>query len=214
MVIDIEEPVVQDRMTLEEPHEITKVMSPSASERRFKQILKYDGRRLVLRTDLIPSDKIKFCDNSYGKYLSIPVSPQLRQQLNTIEDFITTNVHIPGCLPWQARDNKDSPYKKITDGESVYITLSNWCKFFRQDPDYLHEIQPNELGDGEYQVCITVEGVYLGLHKDNKLISITMRIQQLLFKPSLPDIQIILDDILKTEGEQHNAKRRRKKKDN
>ena len=205
----MEESVVANKMNLEEPHEVTKVMSPT--DRRFKQILKYDGRRLLLNTGPIPSSNIKFCSNDYGKCVLIPISPWLRQQLNTIEDYITTHIQIPSCFSWQPRDDNDSPYKKIWNGESVYIAMSNWCKYFRQDTDYLTEIQPSELGDGHYEACITIEGVYLGPHKDNKLASITMRVQQLLFKPAVDDIDTIIEDLLRDDGPK-NAKRRRKKK--
>lgn len=212
VIINMEGSVESDNLKLQDVQEITKVLQQG--NQRFKQPLTYDGKRLLLTTGAIPSSEIKLSANDYGKCALIPVSPWLRQQLDTIEDYVIGNIAIPPCLlPWSARDQNDSPYKKIWEGKSLYLPLSNWAKFLRQDADHLTDIQPGELGDGTYEMCISIEGVYFGYHKDNKLASITMRIQQILFNPLVSNIDAIIDDILRDEGGVKNAKRRRKKKD-
>ena len=199
-------------LKLDEIQDVTKVLKPN--NRCFKQPLKYNEKRLQLNTGPIPSSELKFSSNDYGKCVLLPVSQWLRQQLDTIEDFVIANIAIPpSLLPWNARDENDTPYKKIWEGKTLYLALSNWSKFFRQDSGNLTEIQLGEMGDGTYQMWINIEGVYFGPHKDNKLASITMRIQQILYEPAVENVDAIIDEILAQEGHK-NAKRSQKKKNN
>ena len=204
--------VESKNLKLDEIQDVTKVLKPN--NRCFKQPLKYNEKRLQLNTGPIPSSELKFSSNDYGKCVLLPVSQWLRQQLDTIEDFVIANIAIPpSLLPWNARDENDTPYKKIWEGKTLYLALSNWSKFFRQDSGNLTEIQLGELGDGTYQMWINIEGVYFGPHKDNKLASITMRIQQILYEPTVENVDAIIDEFLSQEGPKY-AKCSRKKKNN
>ena len=216
VVINMEGALEEEKLSLGPQVESTKVLNPTNDYRSYTQQILYDGRPLVIRTEPISSAMIKLDENKYGKFAIIPVSQWLRQQFNTIEQFLLTNVRIPDTLGerWRGRNEDDSPYKKIWTGNTIYFPVSNWCKYYKQETDYLSEIVPTDIGEGTLELCIKVANVFLAQLKDNKLAAVTMRIEDMLYKPSLPDIQIILDDILKTEGEQQNAKRRRKKKDN
>ena len=214
-VINMEDALTTEAMNLQPSYEITKVLNPSPEERKFKQELFYRNNRLVLRTEPIPSEKFKVVENQYGTYVSLPVSSWLRQQFDTIEEYVTLNMIIHPVLAdgWKARDEKDTPYKRIWDGDNVFIPLSNWCSYLRQDEDYLSEIKKNEMGEGTYEVAISVSGIFFGQHKDNKLASLTMRIQSILFKPKMDKIDIIIDDILREGGGAlKHAKRKRKTK--
>lgn len=216
-VIPVDGTLTPEDLELKPAYEITKVLNPTPLQRKFKQDLKYRGTALVLRTGAIPSDMMKVGENQFGKFVAIPVSAWLRRQLDVIEEFITLNMIVPPVLGqgWMARDAKDTPYKKIWDGETMFISLSNWCTFMRQDADYLSEISPNELGDGDYDVAINASGVYYGLHKDNKLASLTMRVDSLLFKPKMDQFDDIIEKILDEESggtAAKNVKRRRKTK--
>ena len=77
--------------------------------------------------------------------------------------------------------------------------------------DYLEEIQFNELGEGSYSLCIVIPGVYLGRHNDNKVASLTMRVQHLLYRPK-DNVDALIDAILEQEAGVKHAKRRRKQK--
>ena len=63
-----------DRMALQAPINTTKVLQPSPRDLKFNQNLTYEGKRLILRTDFIPSADVKFSQTQYGKRLLIPVS--------------------------------------------------------------------------------------------------------------------------------------------
>ena len=207
--------VSPDKLVLQEPYNNTKVLEPSLRDLKFNQNLTYNGKHLVLRTDFIPSADVKFSETQRGKRLLIPVSPWLRKQLDIIEEYVTSHMTIPVEIahPWQPRHAQDSIYKKIWSGDTLCISVSNWCRFYRQDPDYLSEIRPNELGDGSYSLCIAIPGVYYGYHNDNKLASLTLRVQDFLYKPEADNIDAIIHDILVQEGgAKHHAKRRRKTK--
>lgn len=215
-VVDMNVDVSPENMALQAPFNTTKVLQPSPNDLKFNQNLTYDGKRLILRTDFIPSANVKFAETQYGKRLLIPVSPWLRKQLNTIEEFITLNMTVPVEISknWLARHAQDSIYKKIWDGNTLCISVSNWCHFYRQDQDYLTEIQPNELGDGSYSLCIAIPGIYFGHHNDNKLASLTMRVQHLLYKPEEDNVDAIIHAILEQEGgaAKQQVKRKRKNK--
>ena len=214
-VVDMNATLSHDRMALQAPINTTKVLQPSPRDLKFNQNLTYEGKRLILRTDFIPSAKVKFSETQHGKRLLIPVSPWLRKQLATIEEFITSNMTVPVDIAhtWQARNEQDCVYKKIWEGDTLCISVSNWCHMYRQDEDYLTEIQPNELGDGSYSLCITIPGIYYGYHSDNKLASLTMRVQHLLYKPEVDNVDAIIDAILEQEaGAKRHAKRKRKNK--
>ena len=214
VVIDMDGAVTPEKMTMRAPYETTKVLQPTVEDRKFNQDLRYDGKRLVLRTGFIASADIKISENQYGKRIMIPVSPWLRKQLDTIEEYVTLNMTVPTEIgqSWQPRDARDTAYRKVWDGDTLCISISNWCQFLRQDEDYMSEIQYDELGDGSYNVCITIPGVYFGRHGNNKVASLTMRVQQLLFKPEPDNVDAIIEAILEREAGVKNVKRRRKAK--
>ena len=214
VVINMNEEVIPENMTMRAPYETTKVLQPTANDRKFNQDLCYNGKRLVLRTGFIASTDIKISENQYGKRIMIPVSSWLRKQLDSIEEYITLNMTVPTEIAqsWQPRDARDTAYKKVWDGDTLCISISNWCQFLRQEDDYLSEIQYDELGDGSYNVCITIPGVYFGRHGNNKVASLTMRVQQLLFKPEPDNVDSIIDAILEREAGVKHVKRRRKAK--
>ena len=174
-----------ENLKLRAPHETTKVLQPSNGNRTFHQDLCYNGKRLVLRTASIPSSNIKFSENHSGKRILIPVSMWLRKQFNVIEEYAILNMTFPSDIgvAWQARDDNDTAYKKIWGGDTICLYISNWCKFYRQDSNSMTEIQPHELGNGNYVLDISIPGVYFGHHRDNKLASLTMRVQQIAYIP-------------------------------
>lgn len=213
-MIDGEGSLSPENFKLLPPYEITRVLNPPSRERKFKQDLLYDGCHLVLKTGPISSENVKVAENQNGKFISIPVSLWLRTQLDSIEEFVTLNISLPSPLDniWKARDDKDTPYKKIWDGDHLFISLSHWCTYLRQDEDSLTEIQANELGDGTFDIAISITGVYFGQHLNNRLASITMRIQSMLFKPKIDNID---GNIVIPQGEANKTvKRKCKKADN
>ena len=193
-----------------------KVPNPSPSDRTFKQNLRYLGNRLGIRTGPIPMEAVKLGESTYGKYVSIPVSPWLRQQFTAIENFVLENLSIPPPLSdsWKAKYKGDSPYKKICDGNRVIVSLSNWCSYFKQEDDYLEEITADELGDGTLDIVISIDGIYFGQLKDGKLVTLTMRIPSILYKAKTTKMDNILNTILEVGGGalKHANKRRSKTK--
>lgn len=217
MVVGVESSLSADELLLKPMYEVTKVLNATPNQRKFKQDLTYRNSRLVLRTGDIPTDKVKILQNQYGKYVSLPLDPWIRQQLNILEEFLITNLSIPSvlCEGWKAREDTDTPYKCIWDGEQIFIGLSKWCSYFRQDPEYLSETSFSEMGDGTLSIAISLLGVYYGPHKDNKLASLSMFVQSILYKPKAASFDAILEEAVKesapTSKAVKHAKRRRKK---
>jgi hypothetical protein len=161
---------------------------------------------------------VKIGENRFGKYLCIPVDSWLRSQFNTIEEFATLNMNIPAPLgqEWRPRNDQDTPYGSLWAGPKMAISFSNWCQFLRQDAEYLTEINQCELGDGTFDVAISVSGIFYGSHQDNKVVSLTLFIQSLLYKPKQDSVDTIIDEILqgadaKPAADSKHGKRRRKK---
>ena len=196
------------------PYEVTKVVNPTPEDCKFKQDLLYRGNRLILKATFLKDVKVQ--GNQFGNYLVLPENPWLREQLDIIEEFIILNMSAPSLLfdSWKPRDEKDTSYKKIWAGNTLFIPLSHWCTFLRQDDDYLTEIQPNEIDNGMFEVAISIAGVFFGRHKDNKLASITMRVQSVLYKPEMDKLDAIIESAIKQEGggKLKHVKRRRKTK--
>lgn len=225
-VVNMEGSLNLEDLTLEPMREMIKVrdipgghtaVDPSTQlDRKFKQGLRYDGKRLVLKTGPVLR-KLNVSKNQYGKYVMISLSPWLRQQLNTIEEFVIQNISIPSPLSknWKAQDANDTPYKRVWDGHCLCVPLSNWCSYFRQDENFLSEIEENQLGHGIYEINIEVIGVYFGSHKGNKLASLSIQVQSMLFKPKDGKGERTIERDYYEEGEAppKNVKRRRKAKD-
>ena len=203
-----------DNLSLGPTYCTTKVKAPRFKDLRYKQDLKYEHRRLVLNTGPIPCTELTIADNSFGKYMKLPVSKWLRKQFDTVEEYVTLNISLPQLLKWQARDEKDTPYKAIWDGDSIMISVSKWCKVLQSEKGELTEIDASQIANGTCEVFIPVEGIYFGPHKDNKLASISLRVQQIIYKPLIDSVDAIIEDILATDGGAtfHHAKRRCKRK--
>ena len=203
-------------LDLQVPYETTKVQNPSPSDCKFKQDIRYFGNRLGIRAGPIPTDTVKLGENAYGKYVSIPVSAWLRQQLTIIETFVLENLSLPPPLNglWKAKFKGDSPYKKIWNGDRLVVSLSNWCSYFKQENDYLDEIEADELGDGTLDIAISIDGIYFGQLKDGKLATLTLRVQSILYKAKPTKMDNILNTILEVGGGKlkHANKRRIKAK--
>ena len=199
-------------------YETTKVLNASRIQRKFKQDLRYQGLPLTLQTASIPTEEIKMYQNDFGKYVSLPVDQWLRKQFNTIEEFVIANLSIPSVLSeeWKAVKDTDTPYKPVWDGSHVYIPLSNWCSFVQQDAKSESRIiNISDIKEGVVNVNISVLGVYYACHKDNKLASLSMFVQSLIYIPKTSVIDDILDETFKEDTRDtkavKNAKRKRKK---
>lgn len=210
---------LESGLTLRPIYETTKVLNASRNQRKFKQDLRYQGLPLTLQTASIPTEQIKIQQNDFGKYVSIPVDPWLRKHFNTIEEFVIANLSIPNELSdgWKAVKDTDTPYKPVWDGSHVYIPLSNWCSFVQQDSKSESRIMNiSDIRDGVVNVHISVLGVYYACHKDNKLASLSMFVQSLIYIPNMPNTDVILDEtFIKQDAIDakavKNVKRKRKK---
>ena len=209
-----------DGLHLQPVYEVTKVQNPTPEQRKFRQDIRYYGAPLVIRTAPIPSNLISICENSYGKYVSLPVDAWLRKQLSTLDDFITTNLNIPPVLAdgWKAVKETDAPYKVIWQGDRLFISLSHWCSCLKQEQEYLNEMNFSDIGDGTLNIAISILGVYYGIHKENKLASVSMFVQSMLYTPAVKDFDVILDSILDANATDSKKPvknvRRKRKKDN
>ena len=201
--------------------ETTKVHNPTPLQRKFKQVLRYDDHGVVLQTGMLPSTDVKIMHNQYGDYILIPVSPYIRHQLDIIEEYVTLNMDIPTPLAqeWKARDDKDTPYRKIWDGNHICLPVSHWCTYYKKDGDHSIPIRCDELGEGTWDILFKVNGLYYGRHKDNKIASLSMHMESILYIPKPPNVDDIIDQILNSSGtkrksEKNATSKRKSKKEN
>lgn len=217
MVIDLENSLVSDGLQLQPLQETTKVPNPTEEPRKFKQDLYYRNCRFIIRTAPITSNKVEIKENQYGKYVSFPVDPWMRQQFDTIEKFVISNLVIPPMLDgqWKARSQDDTPYKMMWNGPQLYIPLSNWFSCLRCDDNYLSEIDISKIGEGFVSIALSPISVYLGPHKSNKIASLSLYVQSILFTPKEEDLSNISAEVNLEGSFKHvkNAKRRRRKED-
>ena len=201
-------------------YEVTKVLNASRNQRKFKQDLRYQGLPLTLQTAPIPTDQIQIHENDFGKYICLPVDSWLRKQLDAIEEFAITNLSIPAVLSdeWKADNDTDTPYKALSKAGHIYIPVSKWCSCKQQDVKCTsHNISISDIKEGLVNVHISVLGLYYACHKDNKLASLSMFVQSLIYIPKMIEIDAIVNELLKEDGSNEkvakNVRRKRKKED-
>ena len=201
--------------------ETTKVHNPTPLQRKFRQAIRYYDHSIVLQTGMIPSTEVKILNNQYGDYVVIPVNPYIRRQLDIIEEFATLNMDIPTPLSkeWKARDDNDTPYRKIWDGKKLSLPLSHWCSYYKKEGDEVTPIRCEDLAEGTWNIGFAISGIYYGYHQNNKLASISMHAQSILYIPKQPDVHDIIDQILNESGtkrksEKNASAKRRPKKEN
>ena len=215
----IQSSIQPNLLSLNPTEEIIKVSNPNPVQRKFKQAIRYFGHRIQLMTGPLPSSEVQILKNHYGEFVIIPVNSYLRRQHDTIEEFAMLYMDIPPSLSeeWKARDDKDTPYKKIWDGDRLYLSVSNWCSYYKQDGSQINPIKREELGEGTWDVGFIVSGLYYGYHKDNKIASISMYAQSIQYIPKSLDSNTILEEILNEVGAKSKPeknvtiKRKRKK---
>ena len=170
---------------------------------------------------MLPSTDVKMMHNQYGDYILIPVSPFIRKQLDIIEEYVTLNMDIPTPLAqgWKPRDDKDTPYRKIWDGNQICLPISHWCTYYKKEGDQSTFIRCDELGEGTWDILFKVNGLYYGQHKDNKIVSLSMHMDSILYSPKQDNANDIIDQILvengtKRKSEKNAATKRKSKKEN
>ena len=182
--------------------------------RTYRQYLSCNKNKLVLQTPDFQHRGLAIRTNNTLRSVCIPVEPWLRSQLDEIEKFVKDNVKIPNDV---VESMGDPPkYKSLWSGENMYITISQWCSFFRgSDRGYEQLPADSHFGDGTYNINIEVPYVYIGPHKDGSSFSLTLRVVQIVYKPNLialtpcSNLQVEGADATKTK----KAKRSRKKKE-
>lgn len=117
------------------------------------------------------------------KGLAVPVDTWLRTQLSTIEKAVMMKVAIPADVP----KSKEGAfvYRPLLLRDSLFLTVSNWCKYFKYDKSkrayaLLDDFEPFEKG--YYKVNIEVSHVYIGPHKGGQNFSLSLRITQIMYK--------------------------------
>ena len=208
------------KLELHPIEDITKVQNPNVEDYRFKQPLTYNDHKLMLSTEAFRTKKLILSQFDSGTSILVPIKPWLRKQLDIIEEFVTLHVDLPTPFKesWKARSDKDTPYKKLWDGDNMYIPMSHWCKQYHYAPDTAlqYTMIDQAVGEGTYTITFEVPNVYFAQHSDNKLISLTLRVIQIVFQPAVPNINQIIEAALSAEGveekQQEPSKRRRRSK--
>ena len=207
------------KLELHPVQDTSKVQNPKLTELRFKQPLLYNGGKLVLSTQPFHTKELIVRPYNMDKSILVPVNRWLRKQLDIIEEFVTLSVDLPAPFKesWKASTEKDTPYKKIWDGPNMFIPVSRWCKYYQYSPDSAlsYRAIDNAVGEGMYTITFEVPELYIGHHANNKLISVTLRIVEVIIQPILSNIDKVIEAVLSTEGcdeQEESGKRKRRNK--
>ena len=160
----------------------------------FRQFLRHDGKKITLTSTFYEKEKLgTFEKNS----IYTPIDASLREQLTKIEQFVCKEIRIPASVVQPTRTNA-ALYRPLWQGDTILISISNWCDYYQYDPvldSYVNMNESTPLLGGKYSVTFEIPYVYIGPHKDDHLFSITMRIIRVIYEPPLPDLSE-LDAIL------------------
>ena len=150
----------------------------------YRQFITCNGQKLVIQTPDFEEDRLYSRSKNDLRSLNIPVSAWVREQLNLLEKFVEENVTIPEDVKKALGEPK---YKELWDRERMYIGASNWCKYYRCEGNSFDAkpVSPDSwFGHGTYKFYIEVPYVYIGPHKNGSSFSLTLRIVEVIHKPS------------------------------
>ena len=156
----------------------------------YTQYIRINGRRVALQTSLYHTKAGLFfyCAKNQGKCLRVPLDDWLRQQLLNIEKDVMMKVSIPDDVP----KSKEGTYvyKPLYLGDSMLITVSKFCRYFKYDKSqggyvFLDEFEPFNVG--QYNVNIDVSHVYIGPHKGGQNFSLSLMVTEITYKADEED---------------------------
>lgn len=152
--------------------------------RTYRQYVLHNEHKLILQSPTFQQNGLIFRENKGQRAIIVPIDPWLRSQFNVLENFIKEKVTIPDEVLQVVGEAK---YKPLWDRERMCISVSQWCAYFRDNGDGAFEQIPanSHFGDGTYNVSVEVPYVYIGPHKDGYSFSLTLRIVQVVYKPTL-----------------------------
>ena len=191
--------------------------TPTQVRGTYQQKITSNGRKLNLRTSNYHTHNgLKIFSNEKDeKFMVIPVDDWLRKQLMTLEDFVTSSVTIPSDVP---REDQFI-YKPLHLGESILINISTWCKYFKFEENkgaYVFLKNYTHFDKGVYNVNIEASHVYIGPHKGGQHYSLSLRINQIVYKEdqdySLPNIDTSFLNELLSEPSEPIKKRKKPSK--
>ena len=168
-----------DLLALEDIRNRDTKASKSSTIPRFYQNISYMGEKLYLSTASTFMRELVYYQTTVGTSILIPIDKELRQDLNTIENFVKHAVCLPKELVPSWPVNEVDYYRPLYTHDHMCITMGKYCKFTMSDGshEYANTMeQLPRLQDGEYRFRIQVVEVYMGPHKNNKLYSLNLRV--------------------------------------
>ena len=180
------------------------VVTVGSDTKYIKQKITYNGgQKLMFYSYTFPSKGVRHGKYSGDDAIIVPINPELRKELDTIEDCVREKVKIPEELlkTWTPNGPDDKPYKPIWPGEAIYMRISQWCMYFNsnsiRDGEYMPLSKDTKLESGLYTVVFEIPFVYIGTRTNsNKLVSICLRATQILHKPSVKRLCLIKPPIV------------------
>ena len=83
----------------------------------------------------------------------------------------------------------------------MFVSVSPWCDFYKYDPssgEYHRMTSEGPFAKGTYHVTIEAPYVYIGVHKDGHLFSLTLRAVQVVYQPEAltPEVDSVIAAVL------------------
>lgn len=135
-------------------------------------------------------------DDNY--HLCISLTPEVRQALTSIENFVADHLEIPSPFAekWKQHSKASGdqdPLKRLYNAQNIFVKIGRQVSLFNMDHEVDNKYQPFEnpippLGEGWYIVYFSVSSVYIGSHNANpKAASLRLRIEQIVYRPKSRD---------------------------
>ena len=138
------------------------------------------GQKLFLETAPTIMPGIFYFRNRLGVSAMVPIDDNLRNDLNTIEEFVKSEVTLPKeLLPTWPTSSQSTYYRPLYQNDRMCITMGKFCRVMLLPDKFIvpyPEDDPPKRVEGEYRSRIEVTHVYMGPHQHDKLYSADLRI--------------------------------------
>ena len=166
------------------------------------KVYRIDGRKVQVETPFFRLRNLCFDTFSQDiKYVKVPMTEWLRDQIRQIEEGVDNHVRLPDNLEHLGIIMK----KMFCNGETANIVISKFLKFIPCDDNGNILMQdsedPEHILDTEFSFRIEFPHVYMGTHKNGQTVSCSSRVMAIKYKTKAKEEDSDTESVDDTEVE-------------